>query len=228
MTGRREGRASPIVASASPPSSRSPVTIAAAPITRRASNGSCSTTVASSNPQSAAVPGWIMAPCPSGVMVKPVALRMPWAGPARIKMVSPRAQPMPPRLLPNLTMPGSRIRPAHTKRWNARSTGAKPARTPCSAATKPAAQLNAAPVPQATPTTVGVSHARAGLSVFTLRCARRARTRMAHRSCRRHRRGRTRSSPGLETLPPDCVGSGASQIPDESAAAPAGRRAPAT
>ena len=61
---------------------------------------------------------------------------------------SPRPQPMPPRSpMPSRRHSGSSSRPAQKKRCNARSAGEKPMAMPCLAATKPAAQPSAAPMP---------------------------------------------------------------------------------
>ena len=56
----------PIVRNASAPITAKPTTMASAPTTRRAGNGSFNTTRASIMPPSAAQDGWIMPPWPSG------------------------------------------------------------------------------------------------------------------------------------------------------------------
>src|SRR6185437_6747334 len=74
-------------------------------------------------------------------------------GPERTVITSPRHQPTPPRLArPARCMTGMSRRPDQKKRWKAMSAGVRPTVMPCLAATKPAAQQNAAPMPQSAPT----------------------------------------------------------------------------
>ena len=61
----------PMVVIASPPITTRPATMTSAPVMRFAGSRSCSTTVASTRPSTAAVEGWMMPPWPSGTSGKP-------------------------------------------------------------------------------------------------------------------------------------------------------------
>ena len=64
--------------------------------------------------------------------------------------------------MPSRSAIGISSRPDQKKRWKARSAGEKPMLMPCLAATKPAAQPKAAPVPHNTPIRMPESRAAAG------------------------------------------------------------------
>src|ERR1700709_2731915 len=77
-------------------------------------------------------------------------------GPPSTISTSPRPHPMPPRLpRPARNTIGRKAMPDHRKRCISRSHGVKPSFSPCRVATKPSAQHNAAPTPQATPSRAG-------------------------------------------------------------------------